>query len=168
MQRMHKKDYIAKLKKEMATVRPTDEEYEEEKIWRQIKAAKKAEKLRIEAEQKAADEAEMSSDEEDAPLIPSPYHKQKQQKQDFTFSYRVRKKHYKHRLNHLENLIQSLTKEKSDIETKRIEMTALMNDKQKRLIELELERDRAMGFNGEKITSAVLQGSIRFLNNDNM
>lgn len=79
---------------------------------------------------------------------------------DYSFPYRVRKKHFKHRLKVLDQKLIDFRQEQSRIDYDRINNTHLMKGIQKRLIELQLEKDRALGYNEETITSAVLTGAM--------
>ena len=157
VQKLYKRDYLDKLYAELATRSPTELEAEEAVEWKKVTDAIEEEK-RQEALAASMIQGEDSSDEDTGPRDIGAPKKTKKVVKNFDFSYKTRKKHFKMKIISLDNEIQSLEKERIQIEIDRVNNTTALKDRQLRLNELQHEKDRVQDYEGEQITSSVLQG----------
>lgn len=165
-QRLLRADHLKQLEAEMRVNQPTPLEVEEAKIWDAMMEAE-----RVEAEELAKldkmgslDALDSSDDEDNGTkrvtlgIVGHTKSKKKVKESDFIFPHRVRKKHFKLKLINVENDLDAYEREKVQIEVDRVANTTLLKERQVHLIKLELEKDRAFNFDGNDITSSVLQG----------
>ena len=164
-QRLLRVDHLKQLEAEMLESAPTPLEAEESQIWEAM-----LEKERVEAEELALldkmtslQDSDSSDDEESSGrvslgIVGHSKSKKKVKESDFIFPHRVRKKHFKIKLINVDIDLENMESEKVQIEVDRVANTTLLKERQAHLIKLELEKDRAFNFDGNDITSSVLQG----------
>lgn len=159
VQKLYKRDYLDKLYVELATREPTDLEKAEATEWKKITDIIDEERRQEELAEKLIKGGDSSDEDDTGPVeLGAPKKDKKKKVQNFDFSYKTRKKHFKLKIISLDNELQALQREKVQLEIDRVNNTTLLKDRQVRLNDLQHERDRARDFVGERITSNVLQG----------
>jgi WD40 repeat protein len=169
-QKLYKKEYLAKLKKDLPQHSPTEEEEEEATEWNKILTTKLEKKQIEELTERALAGGDASDDDEeeggpghgDGQYIlqkngEMKFIKNKNIKNNFMFSFKIRKKHYQLKLERLDKLMNQAKDEEIEIDITRVNHTSLLHEKQKRLIEIQSEIDRVINFNGIEIISNILQ-----------
>lgn len=159
-QRLIRLDHIMNLNSALKEVSPDDLEIEELKEWAAIckkmedrriaEASAEAEKKKKIEEMEAARYKDLEDDESDPSLS--------KKMKEFQFTLQSRKEHYKHKIKVVEKLIVDLHDERSAVDKKRTELTALMKNKNKRQLVLTLERDRMKDYKGDMVTSSAIHG----------
>jgi hypothetical protein len=86
------------------------------------------------------------------------FQKKKKKIENFTFSFKIRKKHYELKLERIDAQMKSHEEEQVKIDITRVQNTSQLFLKQKRLIEIQSEIDRIVNYDGIEIVSNVLQG----------
>ena len=129
------------------------EEEEEARIWASIKEKRaklaREERERLEEEERQRRAIEDPDDNEEKGVT----------NDDFTFTHKYRRQHFKHRLLFLEDDITRIKKERHEINAERAKRTEVMKKEQARQMELQLEKDRIKNYKGELVSSDVLHGS---------
>lgn len=152
-QRMKRVDLLAQLKADFSKIAEDPHEVEEKRIWDEFmaeKAAKKAAKKK--AEEEEAEALRLLQEEEDnetGDVDPS----------SFTFPNYVRKKHFKRKIKSTEQQMKEVDDERKAIDGNRINLTLMLKEKQKFLMNVSLERDRLKDFHAPIISSSVLHGT---------
>lgn len=146
MQRMLRVEFLKMLNMELEVTQPDPLEYQEAQEWAANRMIMEAEAKRI-ADAEALRRAIEEGDVED------------KDPNRVTFTHRQRMAHYKRKVLAIEDRINELKHERLELDLRRGKLTELMKSRQKRQMELKLERDRIKNFKGDMVTTDILFGA---------
>jgi hypothetical protein len=138
---------LKQLTEELSITPADPEEQEEEKEWAAVIELRTIAAQLAEEERKRKEALNLSDDEDDATT-----------RNNFEFTMRQRRVHYKKKLFALDEKIKSLKKERMDIDANRTKYTLDMRAKEKMLLACKLEVERLRQYTGTTVTSSVLAG----------
>lgn len=177
-QRLNRIEHIRQLSEELLVTDADALELEEAEEWaavlekQNLKLQKEQEALRLVQEianqavqERNQQQAEEDDEDDDNPKNSkngknnSKNSKQKQSTIDYTFSFKQRRDHFERKIKSLEQHLLDLNAERLAIDRKRIYATLQMRNKEKIMLQLQLEKERLKYYKGAVITSDVLTGA---------
>lgn len=184
---MHRIDHMKRVREELLITQPDPIELQEEKEWQALKEKELDKQREIEKGLKAMEELEEynkkikedqmkedaeDSDEDDLSNIKDEKTKQRLRQMKKLrnqksiklvgygegFTWQQRKIHFEKKIKRVEIQINQYQIEKSVIDQQRLQLTDLMRNKEKILLNYQLEKERLKNYHGSVITSSVLTG----------
>lgn len=152
-QRLLKVDYIKTLEYELSHTIPDALEEREQMEWAAMKIENEKQRQAKEIVLKEKALRDSLFDRED-------FHDGSDDKiiHGFQFNFQQRREHYKRKVKKLEAVVEILKSEREAIDVQRTRLTSIMTSKQRRQLELKIERDRVVGYHGDIVTSNVIHG----------